>query len=191
MHTSFQQYWHDRMLLELFDTKAPQVEWTWNSGYQAWEATVDVGDASYGLMMSSFPWSMGNWNIPAFDASTWTQLRHGCWCFEFVEQQADGSQHHDITGTAGHQAAKVFSIIGAVVVDLLNPKRDNNTHHRRPDPKIFKNICFGGKEANRISLYAQLAPRLAKKLNKRLYKNDRGDHFFLVDDSVPVPNHNK
>ena len=177
---SFQQHWCKHMLLELFDTKAPQVDWKWNSGYQAWEATVDVGDASYGLMMSSFPWSMGNWNIPEFDDTTWSMLRNGCWCFEFYEQRADGSQHHDVTGTAHHQAAKVFGVMGAAVIDLV-----------QKNPRIFKNICFGGKEANRISLYAKMAPRLAEKLDKRLFKNDRGDHFFLVDGSVPVPNHNK
>jgi hypothetical protein len=74
--------------------------------------------------------------------------------------------------------------MGAAVIDLV-----------QKNPKIFKNICFGGKEANRISLYTKMVPkmvpRLAEKLNKRLYKNDRGDHFFLVDASVSVPADNK
>ena len=183
---SFSQHWRAQVLQELFDTPAPKVEWKWNSGYAAWEAMVEIGDVSYGLMMSSFPWEQGGWNIPAFDASTWSQLRHGSWCFEFYEQRADGSQHHDVTGTAMNKASKVFSVMGAVLLDLLNPKKDNDTHHRRPDPKIFKHICFGGKEANRISLYEKLAPRLAKKMNKQLFKNDRGDHFFLVDKSIHI-----
>ena len=174
---SFSQHWSDHVLQELFDTPAPKVDWKWNSGYAAWEATVVIGDTSYGLMMSSFPWELGKWNIPAFDASTWSQLRHGCWCFEFYEQRADGSQHHDVTGTAMNRSSKVFGVMGAAVLKLV---RDN--------PKLFKHICFGGKEANRISLYEKLAPRLAEKMNKQLFKNDKGDHFFLVDRSISIRN---
>jgi hypothetical protein len=177
---SFSQHWRHHVLQELFDTPAPRVDWRWNSGYAAWEATVTIGDTQYGLMMSAFPWELGKWNIPAFDASTWSQLRHGSWCFEFYEQQADGSQHHDVTGTAMNRAPRVFSIMGAAVLELV---RDN--------PRVFKHICFGGKEANRVALYRRLAPRLAEKMHKQLFENDRGDHFFLVDRSVNVPKNHK
>ena len=172
---NFSQHWHHHVLQELFDTPAPKVDWRWNSGYAAWEAAVTIGDNTYGLMMSSFPWELGKWNIPAFDASTWSQLRHGSWCFEFYEQREDGSQHHDVTGSAMNRASRVFSIMGAAVLKLV---QDN--------PKLFKHICFGGKEANRVALYRKLAPLLAKKMNKQLFINDRGDHFFLVDKSIHI-----
>jgi hypothetical protein len=172
---SFHRYWNTNILEELFDTAPKNVKWDWNSGYQAWEAKLSVCGNLYGLMMSSFPWEMGGWKVQEFDDKTWSMLRHGSWCFEFYEQREDGSQHHDVTGTAYKCAPRVFGSIGLALVGLV---KDN--------PRIFKNICFGGKEANRLSLYSKIAPKLARVLNKKLFHNDKGDHFFLVDQSIPV-----
>ena len=63
----------------------------------------------------------------------------------------------------------MFSLVGNAVLEKV-----------KKEPGVFKNLVFAAREPSRRSLYARLAPILAKKLNKDMAISDDGGWFFII-----------
>jgi hypothetical protein len=159
---------YESLLTELFNTKQ-KVDWDFNEG--SFE-TIIQGPNNIEYLLSLHPfWESvlpaEAFNTKALKPEQWKRLEHGTWLVEFADIESDDMI--DITGEQGMSSSQVFSLIGNAILEKV-----------KKDPTIFKNIVFAAQEPSRRSLYARMAPILAKKLNKDVAISDDGGWFFIV-----------
>lgn len=159
---------YEKLLAELFNTKQSS-EWIFHDG--AFHTILEGPNGiTYMLNLASY-WEMDlpaeAFNVKEMSPEQWKTLKHGTWHVEFGSEES--KEQTEITGEQGMSSSKVFSLIGNA---LLNKVKEQ--------PKVFKNLAFSAKEPSRRSLYARLAPLLAKKLNKDVVVSDDGSWFFIV-----------
>lgn len=159
---------YEQLLTELFNTKQ-KVDWDFNEG--SFE-TIVQGPNETDFMLSLHPfWEMNidaaAFNTKALRPEQWKTLEHGTWLVEFAD--VESGDMTEITGEQGMSSSQVFSLIGNALLEKV-----------KKDPTVFKNIVFAAQEPSRRSLYARMAPILAKKLNKDLAISDNGGWFFII-----------
>lgn len=162
---------YEQLLQELFNTKQ-EAEWEFHDG-EFHTILYGPNDITYILNLTPF-WEVKlpaeAFNVKQMTPEQWKILEHGTWHVEFGDDET--SDQIGITGEQGMNSSKVFSIIG----DALIKKVKSN-------PRVIRSLAFSAKEPSRKSLYARLAPLLAKKLNKDLVVSDDGSWFFLINRS--------
>lgn len=159
---------YKNILTELFNTKQ-EVDWELNGG--SFIAGIN-GPNQTDFMLSLHPfWEMHidaeAFNTKALSPEQWRILKHGTWLVEFGDVEAQDMT--EITGEQGMSSSRVFSLVGNAILEKV-----------KKEPEVFKNLVFAAREPSRRSLYARLAPILAKKLNKDMAISDDGGWFFLV-----------
>lgn len=159
---------YQQLVTELFNTKQ-SCEWMFHDG--AFH-TILEGPNGITYMLNLAPY----WEIDlpgeAFNAKEmtpeqWKKLEHNTWHVEFGDSESD--EQTEVTGDQGMSSAKVFSLVGNAILNKV-----------KEQPTVFKNLAFSAKEPNRQSLYARIAPVLARKLNKDLVTSDNGEWFFII-----------
>lgn len=159
---------YEQLLNELFNTKQ-EVDWDLNGG--SFVAGIN-GPNNTDFMLSLHPfWEMDidaeAFNTKALKPEQWKTLKHGTWLVEFGDVESQDMT--EITGEQGMSSSQVFSLVGNAILQKV-----------KKEPEVFKNLVFAAREPSRRSLYAKLAPILAKKLNKDVAISDNGGWFFLI-----------
>lgn len=159
---------YEQVLNELFNTKQ-EVDWELSDG--SFVAFVN-GPNETDFMLSLHPfWEMDidaeAFNTKALTPEQWKKLKHGTWLIEFGD--VESGDMTEITGEQGMSSSRVFSLVGNAILQKV-----------KKEPEVFKNLVFAAQEPSRRSLYAKLAPILAKKLNKDVSISDNGGWFFLI-----------
>ena len=159
---------YEQLLTELFNTKQ-KSDWMFYDG--TYHSILEgPGGITYMLKIEPF-WDLAlpgeAYNVKQMSPEQWQKLDNGSWHIEFETESSEKSL--GITGDQGMRAPQVFSLVGNAVIDKVKQK-----------PDTFRNLIFSAYEPNRQSLYARMAPILAKKLNKDLAISDDKGWFFLI-----------
>ena len=159
---------YEQLLAELFNTKQ-EVDWDLNGG--SFVAGIKgPNQTDFKLSLHPF-WEMDidaeAFNTKALSPEQWKMLKHGTWLVEFGD--VESQEMTEITGEQGMSSSRVFSLVGNAVLEKV-----------KKEPGVFKNLVFAAREPSRRSLYARLAPILAKKLNKDMAISDDGGWFFIL-----------
>ena len=165
---------YEGLLYELFTTRSGDEEWVWDDNN--WKTFIPgPKDINYLINLVHF-WDIDlppsffdedSFITPEMARQLHKQASHS-WIVEFGSD-TEQEEMTGITGEQGMEASKVFSIVGNAIIGKV-----------KQDPNSFKNLVFSAKEPSRRSLYARLAPILAKKLGKDLVTSPDGEWFFLM-----------